>query len=291
MSDTAPARIFDRGYRRYDGHRTGLTGAIRTLVKHSLRHALGIGRSTRYKVIPVTVVVMAYLPAAAFVGVAALLPVSTDDVLPTYAEYYGFVSATIYLLAGFVSPELLCSDRRNGLLGVYLASPLNRPNYLLGKAIAVLGLLLLVTLGPPLVMLIAFTLQDLGPDGFVEWILAFGRILASSLLIGVLYTAVSLAIAASTDRVVVATATVLALIPGSGIVTDILVNEASLAPEIRLANVMFLPRALVFRIHGETGGWPASHNPTWTLWVAWAAWTLAAVTWILYRYRTLLVRR
>ncbi|MEM9615984.1 MAG: ABC transporter permease subunit [Actinomycetota bacterium] len=285
------ARIYDRGYRRYDGDRTGIAGAQRSLVRHSLRHALGLGRATRYKVIPVLVVLMAYVPATVFVGAAALIPINTEDFLPNYAEYYGFVAATIYLLAGFVSPELLCSDRRTGLLGVYLAAPLTRPTYLIGKAIAVLLLLLLVTLGPPLLMLIAFSLQNMGPDGFVEWIEVFGQIIVSSLVLGVMYTALSLAVAATTDRITVATATTMALIPGSGIITDIMTTEAGIDPNVRLANLLFLPRALIFRIHDVSGGWSSVENPTWTLWLAWAAWTLGSIAWVWYRYRRLLVRR
>ena len=139
------AQIFDRGYRKYDGERTGLMGAFRTLVRHSVGHALGLRRSARYKVVPVLIIVAAYLPAAVFIGVAALLPNDIEEgFLPTYAGYYGFVIAAIYLLAGFVTPELLCPDRRTGMLGVYLASPLNRPTYLVGKALAVLILLMIV---------------------------------------------------------------------------------------------------------------------------------------------------
>ena len=55
--------------------------------------------------------------------------------------------------------------------------------------------------------------------------------------------------------------------------------------------VVELPRALIFRIHGESGGWPPSDNPTWTLTLAWLVWTGAAVAWIWFRYRRLLVRR
>ncbi|MGF1596493.1 MAG: ABC transporter permease [Acidimicrobiales bacterium] len=286
------ARIYDRGYRRYEGERTEVRGAIRSLVKYSIRHALGFGRSARHKVVPFAIIVMAYLPATVFTGIAAIVPVGTEEFLPTYAGYYGFVAATIYLLAGFVSPELLCADRRTGLLGVYLASPLSRPTYLMGKALSVFAMLLLVTLGPPLLMLIAFSLQNLGPDGFGEWLRVFGRILISSAVIGSLYTAVSLAVGATTDRTSVATATILALIPGSATITDIVVDLGEVTPHLRLLNLLFLPRALIFRIHGEIeGGWPASENPTWTLWLACAAWVGLSVGWIWYRYRTLLVRR
>jgi ABC-2 type transport system permease protein len=290
-SPGSKAVIYDRGYRLYDGPRTGIWGAQRSLIRHSLRRAVGLGRPTRYKLVPLAIVVMAYLPASVFVGAAALIPIDTDPFLPSYAEYYGFVIATIYLLAGFVAPELLCPDRRSGLLGVYLASPLDRASYLVGKAISVLLMLLLVTLGPPLLMLIAFSLQNMGPDGFVEWMRVLARIMVSSLVFGTLYMVVALAVSATTDRGAVATAAILALIPGSGIVTELMTSEADLSPHFRLANLLVLPRAMVFRIHDEIGSWPRSANPTWTLWLAWAAWTAASIAWIWFRYRRLLVRR
>lgn len=283
--------IHDQGFRRYEGSRTGVAGAVRSLVVHSIRQSLGLGRSARYKLVPLPILAMAFIPAVGLVAMAALLPVGTEEFLPTYAEYYGLVAATIYLFAGLIAPELLCTDQRTGMLGVYLASPLDRLRYLLAKALAVFLLLLFITLGPPLLMLIAFSLQNLGPDGFTAWVKVFLQIVASSAVVGVLYGAVGMAISASTDRRVVASAAILSVIPGSAIVTDILVGDGDLTPWLRLLNVMFLPRAIVFRIHGERGGWPVSENPTWSLWLAFAAWLVVCATWIWYRYRRLLVRR
>jgi len=288
-----PAQIYDRGYRKYEGERTGVRGALKSLVSHSAAHALGLRRTARFKVIPVLIIVAAYLPAAVFVGIAALIP--GDDIedafLPTYAGYYGYVIAAIYLFAGFITPELLAPDRRSGMLGVYLASPLNRATYLLGKGIAVLLLLLIVTCGPPLLMLIAFSLENSGPDGFVEWIKVFGQILAGSVAMGVIFTSIGLAISASTDRVVVATATILAALPASAIATDQLVDAADLSPYLRLANLPNLPREIIFRIHGEDGLWGTASNPTWTVYLAGAAWTAASIAFVWFRYRRLLVRR
>lgn len=285
------ARIYDQGFRRYHGARTGVGGALRSLVKHSIRQSLGIGRSARYKLVPLPIIFMAFVPAIGLIALAALIPVGTEDFLPTYAEYYALVVAALYLFAGLVCPELLCNDRRTGMLGVYLASPLDRPRYLLGKALSVMLLLLVVTLGPPLLTLIAFTLQNEGPDGFGQWITVFLRILASSAVVGAIYGAVGLAVSASTDRRVVATAAILSVIPGSAIVTDILVNDGGFPPVLRLANVMFLPRALVHRIHAERGGWPLSENPTWTLWLAFFGWLVLSSGWIWYSYRDLVVQR
>lgn len=287
-----PAQIYDRGYRKYEGPRTGVQGAMRSLISHSAAHALGLRRSARFKVIPVLIIIAAYLPAAVFVGVAALLPGEIEDAfLPTYAGYYGYVIAAIYLFAGFITPELLAPDRRSGMLGVYLASPLNRLTYLLGKGITVLLLLLIVTFGPPMLMLIAFSLENSGPDGFTEWMKVFGQIFAGSAVMGVIFASIGLAISASTDRVVVATATILAALPASAIATDQLVDTADLNPNLRLANLPNLPREIIFRIHGERGLWGASANPTWTVYLAGAAWTVAALAFVWFRYRRLLVRR
>ncbi len=291
------AEIFDRGYRRYDGPRSGLTGSIRTLVTHSMRHALGLGRSARFKVLPLFMILSAYIPAVVFVGVAALIPGELlgddgfDSILPTYAGYYGYVVAAIYLLAGFVAPQLLCTDRRTGMLGVYLASPLNRPTYLLGKAIAIVALVLIVTLGPPLLVLIAFSLEEVGPASFAEWIEVFLKIVLSSMVIGLLYAAVGMAVAASTDRSAVATATALAIMPASAIVTDLLVVEAEMTPHLRLLNIPNLPRDLIYRMHGERPLWSLVDNPTWSLWLAWLTLIGVSVAFIWWRYRRLLVRR
>ena len=291
------ARIYDRGFRSYDGPRTGVMGSVRSLVRHSMRHALGLGRSFWFKVLPILIIISAYLPAVAMIGFVALVPSDAPELrsfftefLPTYASYYGFVTASIYLFAGLIGPLLLCSDRRNGLLGVYLAAALNRPFYLLGKAIAVVLLMLLVTLGPPLLLLLGLTLQGFGPDGFVEWMETLLQIVASSFAIGLLFTAVAMAISATTDRTMIASASVLAVIPGSSIVTATMVDGIGLSSHLRLFDLLVLPLALVFRIHGEQGTiW--ADNPSWTVVAAWLGWTLAALGWVWFRYRRLLVRR
>lgn len=293
MTDAAgDARIFDRGYRRYDGPRTGLAGAVRTLVVHSAQRALGLGRPARHKVLPIGVALMAYVPATVFVGLAAFLPGNLgDEALPSYAEYYGFVSAAIMLFAAFVAPELLCTDRRTGMLGLYLASPLDRRTYLLAKALAVLAILAIVTLGPPLLMLIALTLEGSGPDGVDDFLVLLVRIVAAGLAVSLLQTAVSLAVSATTDRKAAATATIVGLLIGSTAVTSALVEGGGLTHWIFLANLTVLPFELVFRIHDDVGNLTPSQVPTWAMVAAYLAWLALAAAWIWDRYRRLVVRR
>ena len=66
------ARIHDQGYRRYDGPRLGTRHAVRSLARHTFQRILGLRRPARYKILPFLSVIIAYLPAAVFIGVCAL---------------------------------------------------------------------------------------------------------------------------------------------------------------------------------------------------------------------------
>ena len=75
MSEPAPttgrgdARIVARGFARYDGPRSGVPGAIRSVAWQSIRATLGIGRLARHKIFPIISVAIAYVPAIVFVGI------------------------------------------------------------------------------------------------------------------------------------------------------------------------------------------------------------------------------
>lgn len=299
MSDNAyltaaagDAAIYEQGYRSYDGERTGVSGAIRTLVIHSIRAVLGLGRSARHKVIPFGVIIMAYVPAAVFVGVAALLPSDLEEgFLPTYAGYYGYMSAPLFLFASLVAPELLCTDRRTGMLGVYLASPLDRRSYLVGKTLAISSILAVVTIGPPLLLLIALSLEDSGPDTFGGFLSTAGRIILSGAVMSALYAAISMAISATTDRKAAATASIIGLLIGSAAVTGVVVDGGELSEQWYLGNLLALPVELAARIHGEIGDDIYRQVSTGAIVLVMATIVGGSAAWIWYRYRRMLVRR
>ena len=146
---------------------------------------------------------IAYLPAAIFVGVAALIPDQiTNESTPSRSTptTSATISAAILLFVAVVGPEVLCTDRKNGMLGVYLASPLTRETYLLAKVLAVLPVLALVTIGPQLLLLIGRTLVDAGPDSVGDFLVLLVRAIVAGAVVSVLYTAISLAAASLTDR-------------------------------------------------------------------------------------------
>lgn len=295
----ADARILDRSYRAYDGKRSGLIGAMRTVTVHSMRHALGIKRRHGAKVIPVLTILLAYVPAVVFVGIVALFKdvALREEILPTYAGYFGYISAAIFIFSAFVTPELLCPDRRSGLLGMYLASPLDRNTYLLSKATAVTAIMSLVTIGPLLLILLSYTILGQGPDSPLHWLITLGRIIAGGLCVAALHTALSLAIASTTTRKSAASAVTILVIVGSAAITGVLVFGADMSVYFQLFNFLRLPFESVLRVFGErtsrrgNDGYRLNEIPAAVTIGANVAWTFAFAAFVWWRYRRLAVTR
>lgn len=271
---TGDAQILDRGYRKYDGPRTGVAGAVRAVVVHSIQRALGMRRSIWAKLFPVAIIGFAYLPAIVFVGIIALFPKSdvAAEALPSYGDYYSFVIAAIMVFVALIAPEVLCTDRRTGMLGVYLAAPLDRDTYLFAKAVAIAAVLSIVCLGPPLLMLIANVLQSTGPDGVGDILLTFVRVLATGVVETLLFTGITMGVTSLTDRKAIAAAAIILLFLVSISMTGIF--DAAFAPAgVYVFAPTFLGLELAPRIHGETTVLMAG-VPSVTIWLAWAAWTV-----------------
>jgi ABC-2 type transport system permease protein len=285
------ARIFDRGYRTYEGPRLGRAGAVRSLLRSTAQRVMGIKRPARAKVLPFAAAVIAFVPALVFIGVAALVDDERvrRDVIPTYGQYYGFIVSALVVFAAFVAPEALCPDRRTGLLGLYLASPLTRSSYLLSKVAAVMGLLAIATLGPPLLMVVAFVLQGLGPDGPLDVIVVVAQIVAAGTVVAGVYAAVSLGLSSLTDRKAFAAGSVLLLLLVTSAVTGALVNGVG-APEWLFAfNLVVAPFELVQRIYGESGR--LRETGTTLLWIVNLGWIALGFGVMWWRYRRLVVTR
>ena len=120
-----------------------------------MRRGLGLGRPFGGKIPIGLVVLIAYLPAVALVGVTVIVgDVLDQTLLESVRDYYGLITTAVVAFAALVVPELFCTDKRTGMLGRYLATPLTRWTYLLAKARALLVLLALVMLGPALLLIL-----------------------------------------------------------------------------------------------------------------------------------------
>jgi len=289
-ASSTDARIIDRGYRPYDGPRLGSAGAIRSLMKHTAQRVMGLRRPLPNKILPMLSAIIAYVPAIVFVGLAALI---TDDrvrnnFLPTYGEYYGFIVSALIVFASFVAPEALCPDRRTGMLGMYLASPLTRRTYVLSKITAVMLLLAVATLGPPLLMMIANVLQSQGPDGPLGVVTLLVRVVVAGALVATVYTSVSLGISSLTDRRAIASAGVLLTIVGTTAVVGVLVEGVGVGEWLYMFDLSAAPFELVSRIYGERGNVDAS---TLALVVGNVFWVVLGASLIWWRYRRIEVTK
>lgn len=291
MSGRGDAQIVERGFQRYEGRRSGVPGAIRSVSWESIRATLGLGRPARTKIFPVIAVVIAYLPAVVFIGIAVLIPgdILDPEEVADYPGYYGFIILAIVLFAALVAPEVLVSDRRNGMLAMYLSTPLNRATYLAAKGVAVTATLGLVTLGPPLLMLIGYTVEGEGPGGFTDWLLTLLRIVLSGVAISAALAAVSMAASSLTDRRAFAAIGIVLLVFATPILAAALVEGADLSPYWRVIDISSMPFELVFRIFDQPGNFP--ELSTWSVTMSNVVWTVGGIAIVWWRYSRLVIAR
>jgi ABC-2 type transport system permease protein len=256
------ARILETGYRPYTGVRLGPAHSVRTLAVHTFERIVGLRRPARYKILPILCVLIAYLPAVAFIGATALLPQRRiGNFVPDPGQYFAFVIAALALFSTLAAPEALCPDKRSRVLGIYLASPLTRSTYLLAKVISVATAILLVTLGPPLVLLIGEAIQNDGPRGFGGFMTTLFQTVVAGLALAAFFTALALAIASFTDRRAFASAGGVLLIVGSAAISSILAFGLKLGDNWLLLGLDRIPIELTRRIF-DRGGLPTpSGNP------------------------------
>ncbi len=212
---------------------------------------LGLGRGGRHKVLPAITLAIAFLPALVSVAFAVILDDLPVDDLISYGDYTFIIGSALALFASLIAPEALCPDRRSGMLGLYLAGPLDRNRYLAGKAVAVVAVMLLITLGPLLFMLSAFVLAGHGPAAADTPVLLL-RILASGIVTALFYAALSMAVSSfTTRRAAAAVATVLLLFVPVTVVRSA-IESADAPNELDLLSFPFVVAELSYRIFGET---------------------------------------
>jgi len=289
------ARIYEQGYRRYDGPRLGARAAVHSVWKHTVQRVLGLRRSARHKVLPFLAVALAYLPAIAFIGILALIPKDATrvrDSAPTYSQYYGFVTAAIVLFIVFSAPEALCPDRRNRSMSLYLASPLTRDTYLVAKALAVFSVLCLVTIGPLVLLLIGYVMENNGPDGPLGVMAELARILGAGTAVAVFGTAFALALASLTDRKGLATGGALIVLFGTHVVAVVLAFGLKLQEGAVMLSLFVAPFEVAARIlDAPSFRTAAPHTPNVTIFMVAAAWSALFSLLVYVRYARLQVTR
>ncbi|MDJ0768236.1 MAG: ABC transporter permease [Ilumatobacter sp.] len=284
MSD---AQILDRGYRRFEGERSGVRGSMRSVAWHTTRSILGLGRPARHKVFPVIVIVIAFIPALVFLALTAFIgDLLEGELRPEYWEMFGFSFLATVAFTALVAPEAIVRDRRDRMFSLYLSTPLSRTTYLLAKVGAVLLTMTLIVLGPALLALIGFTLQSLGPDGPVAWLGVMWRLLVVGLAICAVYTTLSLGVASLTDRRAFASIAVVLVMVGTALVSGLLVEEAGMSDNWRVLDPVGSALELAPRMFGDRGE-EFQDVSTWVVLLGSGGWAALGSALLLGRYRKL----
>ncbi|MDH3499531.1 MAG: hypothetical protein OEM97_05375 [Acidimicrobiia bacterium] len=209
MVDGSDAVIVDRGYRHYEGERTGSRGAVAAVVREGYRRVLGLRRKARRKVLPWFLISLALITVAIFIGihwVASSAPIGrgeAPELLPRYGEYFDLISVIALLFTALAAAELFVPDRVQGVLNVYFSRPLNTDRYLLGKLIALASLILSFYLVPQLIFHIGLAAVD--DSGFLTYMSenldVWWKVPATALVYFAVHASVAVVIAAFLPRV------------------------------------------------------------------------------------------
>ena len=248
--ETKP-EIFNRGYRAYEGPRTGIRSAMGAVFVEAVQRSLGLRRKFRFKVVPILTIIIAYVPPLIFLGIAVVFPAELAGELVDYPGFFALISVSIFLLSAFVVPEVLGSDRRTGMFGITMASPLNRWQYLASKFGPILAVMSLVTLLPALFLLIGYTLLDLGPEGFGGVVETLFNIVVSGVILAIFFALFAMAASTLTDRPLFATAGIIMGLIASGVLTAVVVETTDVSNAYGLLSLGDVPNDLLLRVWGE----------------------------------------
>lgn len=226
MGPGGDAEIRDVRYQRFEGERRGRGGRLMSLARWGALRSLGARRGWKAKAVPITLMLLAAAPAIIVLGVRGLFAdqsgIDLGDALP-FSDYQAIIGIVILLFAAVTTPELMCPDRRDGTLALYFSTAVSRREYLLGRTLAAVAPLLLVTLLPMLVLFVGIMVFEEFPWAWLRdnWD-ELPRILAAGAINAVYYGVVGLATASLTGRRAYATGGYLGLMVASSALAGLL---------------------------------------------------------------------
>ena len=239
-------------------------------------------------------IALTWLPALVIVvisGFIANLGEGFDEFEgPSYGDYYEGAMVFVLLFAATVAPELLCPDRRSGVITLYLVRPLSTLDYLASRWFAFLTVMLAMVWFPQFVifawrMLSAPSVLDELRD---EWTI-LPRILLAGFVLAGFATTLALAASTFTTRRAWAAAVMLGVIfvttAIGGIGTDVATGDAG-----DWFSLLIIPDALIV-VADWILGEPVDTTEAQLEPAAYAVW-LAVLTgvcglWLWWRYRRL----
>lgn len=293
--------VFDIGYRNYTGAREGRRRSLAAVFKDGVRIALGLGRGPRAKVLPwffIALLAVIALVMALVAGAADRLggPGAAEELnLPSHAQYYSIVSIIMYVFAAVVAPELLCRDRREGVLQLYLVRPLTGGDYVAARWAAFFAVITVAAWIPQAILFLGLAAGDPKPIEYVQanW-LDIPRFLLSGVAMTAYLTTLAMLTASFTTRRAYATVFLVGLFVIStpftmGVSQEIGGTAGQWISMFTLTNIPAHVNDIIF---GEVGSEltedaPARELGTAALLTWYFVWTLVPTAFLWRRYQRL----
>jgi ABC-2 type transport system permease protein len=292
--------VFDIGYQNYTGAREGRGRALRAVFDDGVRIALGLGRGPRAKILPwffFAVLVLIALVLAMVAGAADRFagPGAAERLdLPSHNDYYAIASLVLFVFGAVVAPELLCRDRRDGVIQLYLVRPLTGSDYVVARWAAFLAVMVTAAWLPQLILLLGLAAGDPSPGAYLRqhW-LDIPKFLAAGLAMAAYVTSLAMLVASFTTRRAYAAVFLVGLVVISAPFTVGLASEiggpvGQWVSMFTLTNIPVHVNDIIFREVSElTEDAPAGQLPAWVR-VGWYfVWTLGPAGALWWRYRRL----
>jgi len=170
--------VFDIGYQRYTDAREGRGRSRRAIFKDGVRIALGLGRGGRAKILPWFFIIALSVLGLVFAIVAGAAnrlggPGTAEKAnLPSHSDYYGIASIILFVFGAVMAPELLCRDKRDGTINLYLVRPVSGGDYVAARWAAFLVVMVAAAWLPQLLLFLGLSAGDPNPIGYLQqhWI-------------------------------------------------------------------------------------------------------------------------
>ena len=292
--------VFDIGYQRYTGQREGRGRGRRAIFKDGLRIALGLGRGPRAKGLPwffIGVLTVIGLVFAIIAGAANRLGgpgTATRANLPSHSDYYGIASTIMFVFAAVVAPELLCRDRRDGVINLYLVRPITGSDYIVSRWAAFLTVMLVASWIPQVVLFLGLSAGDPRPVEYLQnhW-MDVPRFLAAGAAMAAYATTLAMLAASFTTRRAYASVFLVGLFVITapftvGLAEEVGGNAGRWISMFNLANIPVHVNDVIFGdVSNITEDAPARQLGSTILVSWWAAWTVLPAALLWWRYRRL----
>jgi ABC-2 type transport system permease protein len=288
--------VFDIGYRNYTGEREGRNRSQLAVFKNGVRTALGLGRGGRSKVLPwffIAVLALIALIMALIAGAVQRVGGSgAMERLPSHSDYYGIASIIVFIFAAVVGPELLCRDRREGVINLYLVRPLTGSDYLLSRWAAFLVVMAGALWLPQIILFTGLVMGDPKPLAYLRWHwLDIPRFLGAGLAMAAYATSLALLAASFTTRRAYASVFLVGLFAIStpftvGLAVEIGGTAGQWISMFNLTNIPVHVNDVIFGDVSDITEEAPARELGATILVSWYfAWTLltAGILWLRYR--------